>query len=160
MADGARVTGGCECGRIRYSARREASSGESCFCHCLQCQRISGGPFLPFIDFKKKDIEWTTKPDTYRSSGDAERGFCKVCGSTLTMTYHFQEDSLGVTLGTLDQDCGFVPVTKYHIFVKDVAAWSRLPNDGLPRHQEFNDNDRYQQGLKQWRESHPKGEAK
>lgn len=157
MGDDKKVTGGCECGRVRYSARRTGSSATSCWCYCLQCQRLSGGPFLPFVDFKKKDVEWTTPPDVFSSSDDAERDFCKDCGSTIGMRYHFQEDSLGIVLGTIDENCDFVPDTSYHIFVKDKPAWFQIPNDGKPQYQRFPDDRRYEEGMQQWRKSHPEG---
>ena len=158
MTDSKPVTGGCECGRVRYSARRVSSSSTSALCYCKQCQRISGSAFLAFVDFKKKDIEWTTPPDSFKSSENAQRDFCKVCGSSIAMRYHFQEDSLGINLGTLDIGCDFVPETQCHIFVKDKPAWYQIPDDGKPRHDRFDNDGKYEDGMRRWREERQRSE--
>lgn len=151
MADKSNVTGGCECGRVRYSAPRDSSSLKSTLCYCKQCQRHGGAPFIAFLDLKRESTRWTTAPDTFASSDFAARDFCKVCGSTIGMRYHFQEKSLGVTLGSVDKDCDIVPEITCHIFLKDCPAWYQLPDDGKPRYQEFDDDGRYQDGIKRWR---------
>ena len=35
-----RMTGGCQCGRVRYAA--EIDSDEAYLCHCRMCQRATG----------------------------------------------------------------------------------------------------------------------
>ena len=40
------MTGGCQCGRVRYSA--EIASDDAYWCHCRMCQRWTGGVFLCF----------------------------------------------------------------------------------------------------------------
>ncbi len=41
---GAKMTGGCACGRIRFEA--EIDSDEAYLCHCRMCQRASGNVSL------------------------------------------------------------------------------------------------------------------
>ncbi len=36
-----RMTGGCQCGRVRYAA--EVDSDDAYLCHCRMCQRATGG---------------------------------------------------------------------------------------------------------------------
>ncbi|WP_437812841.1 GFA family protein [Sorangium sp. So ce1078] len=37
------LTGGCQCGRVRY--RAEALAGRTGYCHCRKCQRAFGNVF-------------------------------------------------------------------------------------------------------------------
>lgn len=142
------TTGGCECGRVRYTAR--AVPGAPAWCYCKQCQRLSGAPFLAFADFKKTDIQWSTAADVFKSSEIAERDYCKECGSTIGMRYHFQPDSLGVTLGTIDKECNFSKRASYHIFLKDKPAWFTVPEDGAPRFEGHNTDNGFLQQMGDW----------
>lgn len=130
------LTGGCECGRVRYTAR--GVCGSPCWCYCKQCQRVSGAPFIPFADFKKTAVTWTTKPDVFKSSNIAERMYCQKCGSTIGMEYYFQPESLGIALGTADNDCKFSTAPATHIFLKDKPAWFKVPEDGAKRYDGHN----------------------
>jgi hypothetical protein len=149
------ITGGCECGRVRYTAR--GMSGSPCWCYCKQCQRVSGGPFLPFADFKKTAVTWTTPPDVFKSSSIAERDYCKECGSTVGMRYHFQADSLGITLGTVDSECGFSTAPATHIFLKDKPSWFMVPDDGAKRYEGHNTDGNLPMQMQAWEEKQQKG---
>ena len=43
------MTGGCQCGALRYRAEGEPLIQG--FCHCRTCQRLSGGGHVGFICF-------------------------------------------------------------------------------------------------------------
>jgi len=67
------------------------------------CRRASGAAFLTFVHFDKGDFAWTaSRPRRYRSSAEAERGFCPECGSTLSMHEAVLADRVQVSLGSLD----------------------------------------------------------
>ncbi|MDH3659020.1 MAG: GFA family protein [Alphaproteobacteria bacterium] len=118
-------TGGCLCGEVRY--RADAAPAYASYCHCGMCQKVSGAPFMGFVEFPKGAVQWTAEnPDQYRSSEGVIRRFCGRCGSSLT----FEADGVFfISLGSLDRpeqvafDC--------HTYTQ-----SRLPgitlNDGLP----------------------------
>jgi hypothetical protein len=118
------LTGGCQCGAVRYALR---SPQWSAICHCRMCQKASGQPFMAFIGGDADKIRWTRgKAKTFRSSEMAERGFCADCGTPLTYAHH---NSLSVTLMSLDNPAGFPPTAQNGIESK--AAWvddlHRLP---------------------------------
>ncbi len=93
-------TGGCLCGALRYLARADPIRVVSC--HCGVCRRVSGAAFMTFVHFPAGDFAWTGgAPQRYRSSAGAERGFCPVCGSTLTMHEAVLADRVQVSLGSL-----------------------------------------------------------
>ena len=111
------MTGGCQCGAVRYALY---AMPESSVCHCRMCQKAVGGLFAAFSDLKLADFAWTRgEPGTFRSSSAAERHFCSACGTPLTFHY-IDGQVIGVTTGSLDEPVR-VPV------VRNYCAESRLP---------------------------------
>jgi hypothetical protein len=94
------LTGGCQCGAVRYEwTTRPAYSS---VCYCRMCQKASGQPFMGLTGGKKEHLTWTRgAPSIFRSSNLAERGFCKDCGTPLT--YAFQDTGrISVAINSLD----------------------------------------------------------
>ena len=53
-------------------------------CHCSMCRRWSAGPFLYLaVEPSSLQIAGGEAVGRYRSSAEAERGFCRICGSTM-----------------------------------------------------------------------------
>ncbi len=122
-------TGGCLCGAVRYRASADPVRAVSC--HCGMCRRASGAAFLTFVHFPSDSLVWTVgKPRRYRSSPEAERGFCAKCGSTLTMHESVLEDRVQVCLGSLDRAGDVRPDD--HVWTEDQLPWLRIDDD-LPR---------------------------
>lgn len=145
------IQGSCACGRIQYQAQTPPLSVTAC--HCGTCQK-AGGPFLGFADFPVSDLQWTHQPpDLWSRSELAERGYCKVCGSSMSMRYHL-EDVIGVTLGTIERGTALPPI-RAHIFLKEKAAWFDLPADGAERWDEFNPD--FLKKLDQWKRGRYQG---
>ena len=111
------MTGGCQCGSVRYALYAEP---ESSVCHCRMCQKAVGGLFAAFCKVKLADFAWTRgEPGAFRSSSAAERHFCPACGTPLTFHY-LDGDAIEVTTGSLDEPVR-VPI------VKNFGADTRLP---------------------------------
>ena len=122
------ATGGCQCGAVRYGVDAPPVTAE--FCHCRMCQKAVGNVFGAYADFRRDDVHWVSGAVTnYRSSDIAQRGFCTHCGTPLTFD-GFDEPTIGITLGSLD-DPGLVPVTG-HCGIQGKVIWLEL-KDGLPR---------------------------
>lgn len=93
------ITGGCQCGAVRYSTSEQPKSE---FCHCGMCRRATGGVFAALASVPKASLRWTRGEPTYfRSSTVATRGFCPRCGTPLTFAADGSE-SIDVTIGSLD----------------------------------------------------------
>jgi hypothetical protein len=92
-------TGGCQCGRVRYSA--QAPRDRSSICYCRMCQRASGQPFMAFVRFPASQVSWTTPPETFMSSNRVERGFCRDCGTPLSYR-NVTGLNVSLTLNSLD----------------------------------------------------------
>ena len=128
-------TGGCLCGAVRYRATAEPL--RAMICHCETCRRVSGSAFLSFVHFPKDSFAWTAgAPTRYRSSAFAERGFCSVCGSTLSMHEEVLADRVQVTLGSLDRAEDVRPDD--HVWTRSRLSWLAVADD-LPRFSQSSD---------------------
>jgi hypothetical protein len=95
------------------------------------CRRASGAAFLTVVGFRRGDFAWTDgAPAIYRSSEQAERGFCARCGSTLSYVLASEDWRIFVALGSLDRPEAVKP--EEHCFSDYQLPWIHL-DDGLPR---------------------------
>ena len=101
------LTGGCQCGRIRYTV--QASDDDAYLCHCRMCQKATGGFAASFKQIPTKDVRWETEPDWYDSSPIARRPFCSRCGTPLGFIFKDGE-GLDLTVGSFDDPSSFKPV--------------------------------------------------
>jgi len=121
--------GGCLCGAIRF--RASAAPVRGVICHCSMCRKHSGAPALAFVHFPVRAFTWTRgKPTRYRSSAGAERGFCRDCGSTISMHERVLEDRVQIAAGSLDHAERVQPDD--HVWTEEQLPWLRV-DDGLPR---------------------------
>jgi hypothetical protein len=122
-------TGGCLCGAVRYRARTDPIRVVNC--HCRTCRRVSGAAFMTFVHFPAGELAWTgPEPTRYRSSDEAERGFCAVCGCTLSMHEAVLADRVQVSLGSLDRPDLVRPDD--HVWTRSQLPWLEVV-DELPR---------------------------
>jgi hypothetical protein len=124
--------GGCRCGKVKYTSSEPPS--DITLCYCNACQHLSGSAYLPFISVPQSALKYAD-PSALKSlklSDVAERTFCTSCGTPITMRYAFKEDSISVTVGSIDTAsyaCE-APKVKSHIFLGEKAPWIVLPEDG------------------------------
>lgn len=120
------MTGGCACGRVRYSA--EVDSDEAYLCHCRMCQRATGSLSIAFKNVKKAKVAWGREPDWYESSAIARRPFCRECGTSLGFAFPDSEN-MDLTVASFDDPSRFRP--KHHFGAESLhRAW--LNTEGLP----------------------------
>ena len=103
------VTGGCQCGAVRY--RLDLVEKGTHICHCRMCQKASGGPFMASV-LTSSLIVTRGKLSTFASSEIAERGFCAACGTPLTYR-SIPGAFVIVTIGSLDDPNAFSPKAQY-----------------------------------------------
>jgi hypothetical protein len=90
------LTGGCQCGAVRFSARR---LGRASICHCRMCQKAFGGFFGPLVT--AFGVAWTRgAPTWFQSSNKVRRGFCAQCGTPLA--YDFGASAIELSIGAFD----------------------------------------------------------
>lgn len=122
------MTGGCQCGRVRYTAILE--NFDAYLCHCRMCQRATGGVSIAFVNLRKDQRKWEAGPDWYASSPIARRPFCRDCGTPLGFEYPDSENC-DLTVGSFDDPSRFAPTN--HFGAESMhPAW--LDTKGLPTH--------------------------
>jgi hypothetical protein len=123
------LSGGCQCGAIRYSVQGEASN--PAICHCRMCQKAVGSIMWPFFSVRLEDLVWTRgRPALYRSSEAAERGFCSACGTPLSF-HAFGDAEIDLSIGSLDEPAHLKP-RKQHWPAARMPWFGELA--GLPDH--------------------------
>ena len=120
------MTGGCACGRIRYTA--SVADDDAYLCHCRMCQRATGGVSIAFKNVKKAGVAWDHEPDWYVSSPIARRPYCRECGTSLGFAFP-DSVNMDLTVGSFDDPSRFRP--KSHFGAESMhRAW--LDTTGLP----------------------------
>ena len=134
------MTGGCACGKVRYSVRID--NDDAYLCHCRMCQRATGGVSIAFKNVKKADVAWAGEPDWYQSSPIARRPYCASCGTPLGFAFPDSEN-MDLTIGSFDEPGRFRP--KSHFGAESIhRAW--LNTEGLPETR----SDSYQPLVERW----------
>src|SRR5437867_9834743 len=107
-------TGGCACGAIRYECN--AAPIMMLKCHCRDCQRLTGGGFVPALLVPAEAFRLTRGQLRYHftpsiARGKHKRGFCLECGSRITGAESEAGDSpfVGVLAASLDDPSWFQP---------------------------------------------------
>ena len=75
------MTGGCACGRIRYTATVATTKPISAIAGCASGRRDRSRS--PSRTVKQADVTWEHEPDWYDSSPIAARPYCRECGTSL-----------------------------------------------------------------------------
>ena len=156
------IRGSCRCGKCIYISSTLPLS--ITLCHCVECRKASGSPFLSFGLFHNTALQWlSSHPNTdppiattlshVRVQGTpiAVRGACGECGSPLFMKYHCRPDATSVVMGIVDDGSvvGSMPKPKEHIFLKERAQWFDVQQDDrMARHEGF--NEAFQKRLREW----------
>jgi hypothetical protein len=119
------MTGGCQCGRVRYSVAIE--NDDAILCHCRMCQRATGGVSAAYKTVAA--VTWEREPDWYVSSPIAHRAFCSRCGTPLGFAF-LGDGKMDLTIGSFDDPKRFVPTLHYAVESLH-EAW--LDTHDLPR---------------------------
>lgn len=123
------LTGGCQCGAVRY--RLKGPLPPAYACHCGECKRQSASAFSMSVALRFCDLEvdgYTAVHET-RAFGDARKlaCFCERCGTRLW--HRASEDSEWATLkvGTLDDAASISP--RGHLWISKKQPWIVIPDD-------------------------------
>ena len=121
------MTGGCACGRVRYTAT--VHGDDAYLCHCRMCQRATGSVSIAFKHVKEDEISWDGEPDWYDSSPIARRPYCRECGTSLGFAFARPSGTMDVTVASFDDPSRFKPT--HHFGAESMhRAW--LNTEGLP----------------------------
>jgi hypothetical protein len=107
----AHLTGGCLCGRVRYTLTGEPAL--SCLCHCRLCQRSTGSAFETVMAFPADAVSVKGELKAFQNTGDSgqpvSRYFCPNCGSGIVSEVTVMPGLKIVLAGTLDDPAAFQP---------------------------------------------------
>ena len=117
------MRGSCECGAVVYEVSGPLRPVVGC--HCRQCRKTSGH-YVAATQCASSDFTLRAELGLtwYRSSANAQRGFCNTCGSSL----FWQVDGsnhISIMAGTLDGETGLQ--MDRHIHAETKADYYELP---------------------------------
>jgi hypothetical protein len=103
-------------------------------CHCTNCKKISGGTGTVSGRVRSDAIRILEGDELLRTFQPAEgtaKTFCSECGSNLFGGGWPASPHSSVRLSAVDSPFDRKPDA--HIFVRSVATWETLPDDGAER---------------------------
>ncbi len=96
-------TGSCLCGGVTFKLDKSISGFSTC--HCDMCRRWASGPYFATNCGKQVRFDGEENIGRFKSSKWAERGFCKICGSSL-FYYLVPTGHYMMSVGTFDDQNG------------------------------------------------------
>lgn len=127
------ITGGCQCGAVRFTIRGEALRSALCACH--DCRRSSGAPLVAWAIFPREAVTISGEPTRYNSSGDVHRSFCGRCGTGLFYESEtVMPGKINLRVATLDQPDLIAP--RALVQLADAPEWLHHLDD-LPKMQRY-----------------------
>lgn len=122
----ATITGGCLCGKVRYSATADPIF--TGVCHCRNCQKSSGSAFAIVVAVPAPTLSVEGEPKTYEDTGDSGkpmfRRFCPECGSALMSEAAAMPGVIMLEAGTMDDPALLKPAMQ--IFCDSAQPWVQL----------------------------------
>ena len=122
----------CTCGQLHL-----AVSGEPLrvsVCHCLACQRRTGGVFASQARFDASAVKVSGRSTEFVRVGDAGTRatfhFCPVCGCTVYYRMEAMPGQVAIPVGAF-ADPGF-PAPTFSVYEERRHAWVAMP-EGIER---------------------------
>jgi hypothetical protein len=126
------LRGSCQCGGVRFEVPDDFKPRS--FCHCTTCKKLSGGVGTANGRARSDEIRILEGEEllrTYRPEEGSAKTFCSVCGSNLFGGGWPESEYASVRLPAIDDPLSAGPYK--HLYVRSVASWETLPDDGLER---------------------------
>lgn len=119
----------CSCGQL--SARIIGDPVRISICHCLACQRRTGGPFAQQARFLRENVTVTGDSTQFTLVGDegsrARFHFCPRCGATVYYEAEGLEAFLTIPVGAFaDPD---FPAPEISVYESRMHRWVVPPPD-------------------------------
>ena len=124
------MNGGCFCGGVKFNINR--AKLWCSHCHCSMCQRIQGAAVVTWVGCDDDSVEIDDKDNKlrwFKSSSEAERGFCSHCGSPLFFRSSKWPGELHIARALVSGELDREPAS--HAFYDTHVGWMSLA-DQLP----------------------------
>jgi hypothetical protein len=128
------LRGSCLCGGVRFEVAAEPTTAR--YCHCTSCKKLSGSIGTANARVPSASIRILAGEEllrTYEPDEGTAKTFCSVCGSNLFGGGWPESEQCSVRLSAIDTPFDVRP--RAHLYVRSVAPWETLPDDGLDRHE-------------------------
>jgi hypothetical protein len=113
----------CSCGQL--SAQVSGDPVRVSICHCLNCQRRTGGPFAQQARFPRENVLIQGRSTEYAITGDsgsrARFHFCPQCGATVWYAAEGLEDFIMIPVGAFAEP-GF-PAPTVSVYEERMHGW-------------------------------------
>ena len=123
------MTGGCQCGKLRYEVNSEAV--DLFVCHCRECQKQSSSAFGISVRVKASDVtllsgtpEFWIRPATINGSLDC--AYCPSCGSRIWHGNMEFDEVISIKGGSLDKPPNLTNAK--HIWTSSKLHGVMIPN--------------------------------
>jgi hypothetical protein len=120
------LTGGCECGAIRYECSAEPIMAGHC--HCRSCQNASGTGHASHLMVPRAAMTITGDLRLHERAADSgnrvRRGFCPNCGASVYGESSGWPDVLTLLAGSLDDPELFRP--GMIVYADAAPSWDRM----------------------------------
>jgi hypothetical protein len=126
------LRGSCLCGGVEFEVAQAPETLR--YCHCESCKKLSGS--IGTVNGRVPSnairiLEGRELLQTFQPAEGSAKTFCRTCGSNLFGGGWPDSETTSVRASALDDPFAARPST--HLFVRSVAAWETLPDDGLER---------------------------
>jgi hypothetical protein len=119
----------CTCGQL--TAEVTGDPIRNSICHCLACQRRTGGPFAQQARFPRAHVVLSGASSEYVRVGDegsrARFHFCATCGCTVYYVTEGSEETVAIPVGAF-ADPGF-PAPTVSVYEHRKHGWVVVPPD-------------------------------
>lgn len=126
------LRGSCLCGGVKFEVAETPATLR--YCHCESCKKLSGS--IGTVNGRVTSsairiLEGDHLLQTFQPPEGSAKTFCLTCGSNLFGGGWPDSETTSVRASALDDEFDARPSA--HLFVRSVAAWETLPDDGLDR---------------------------
>lgn len=128
----AALRGSCLCGGVEFELLEAPETLR--YCHCQNCKKLSGG--IGTVNGRVPSsairiVEGEELLQTFEPPGGTAKTFCLACGSNLFGGGWPDSETCSIRATAIDDPFDARPSA--HIFVRSLAAWETLPDDGFER---------------------------
>ncbi len=118
------LTGGCQCGAVRYQV--DGTPQHVALCHCNDCRKSAGAPMVAWAAFAESEFTLLQgELTTFNSSGNSIRSFCPKCGTGIAYrNEEFLPGIVDIQSATLD-DPDPCPLVRIFRLPNGSAGWHR-----------------------------------
>lgn len=129
--DGKTVSGSCFCGGVSFELTLPT---QWCgHCHCSMCRRAHGAGYVTWVALPGAQFRFVAGEELvshFQSSQHGQRGFCRVCGSSLFCESTHHPDVIDVVLANIDGELDRTP--QANVYFSDRVDWV-VVDEALPK---------------------------